>query len=51
MDLAPQLFVGLLVEASVFAVDGNDSSDHFEKFHLFSSEITLLQRLDTYDAD
>src|SRR5258707_4952814 len=39
MHFAPELFIGLFVESPIFAVDGDDTSNHFDEIHFFDGEI------------
>src|SRR5438270_313620 len=51
MHFASQLLVGLLVEPSVFDIDGDHAGDDLYEVHLFSGKVARLAGLHIDDAD
>src|SRR5258706_2218299 len=51
MHFAPELFIGLFVESPIFAVDGDDTSNHFDEIHFFGGKIARFESLHADDAD
>ena len=51
VDFAPQLFVCLLIESSIFDVDGDDTCNHLQEVSLRVGKFTQVLRLDADDAN